>query len=35
VDSAFSDAMREELDLLLEGRPALKDQVYELVVSKL
>jgi formiminotetrahydrofolate cyclodeaminase len=34
-DAAFSDAMRDELNLLLEGRPALKDQIYELVVSKL
>jgi formiminotetrahydrofolate cyclodeaminase len=34
-DATFSDALRGELDLLLEGRPALKDQVYDLVVSKL
>jgi formiminotetrahydrofolate cyclodeaminase len=34
-DVTFSGAMREELDLLLKGRPALKDQVYDLVVSKL
>jgi hypothetical protein len=34
-DATFSDALRSELDLLLEGKPALKDQVYDLVVSKL
>jgi len=34
-DEAFSGAMRDELDMLLEGRPALKDQVYDLVVCKL
>lgn len=34
-DVTFSDAMRDELNLLLEGRPALKDQIYDLVVAKL
>jgi formiminotetrahydrofolate cyclodeaminase len=35
ADATFSSALRSELDLLLEGRSALKDQVYDLVVSKL
>jgi formiminotetrahydrofolate cyclodeaminase len=34
-DETFSGATRDELDMLLEGRPALKDQIYDLVVSKL
>jgi formiminotetrahydrofolate cyclodeaminase len=34
-DEAFSGAVQDELDMLLEGRPALRDQIYDLVVSKL
>ena len=34
-DVAFSSAMQAELDMLLEGKPALKDQIYDLVVAKL
>jgi formiminotetrahydrofolate cyclodeaminase len=34
-DETFSSALRDELDLLLEDKPALKDQVYDLVVAKL
>ena len=34
-DATFSDALRDELNALLEGKPALKDQVYDLVVDKL
>jgi len=34
-DATFSDALRDELDALLEGKPTLKDQVYDLVVDKL
>jgi len=34
-DQAFCSAARKQLDALLEGRPQLKDQIYDLVVSKL
>jgi formiminotetrahydrofolate cyclodeaminase len=34
-DETYSNALGDELDLLLEGKPALKDQIYDLVVSKL
>jgi formiminotetrahydrofolate cyclodeaminase len=34
-DQAFADEMRQRLNGLLEGRPALKDQIYDLVVEKL
>jgi formiminotetrahydrofolate cyclodeaminase len=34
-DSAFCAEMRHKLDALLAGKSALKDQVYDLVVSKL
>jgi len=34
-DAKFSSAMRDELDLLLKDKPALKDQIYDLVVAKL
>lgn len=34
-DQAFVDEMRGQLDALLAGKPALKEQVYELVVEKL
>jgi formiminotetrahydrofolate cyclodeaminase len=34
-DQTFARALRDELNLLLEGKPALKEQVYDLVVSKL
>jgi formiminotetrahydrofolate cyclodeaminase len=34
-DQAFGARVQGELDALLEGRSALKEQVYELVVSKL
>jgi formiminotetrahydrofolate cyclodeaminase len=34
-DAAFSSVMQDELDMLLEGKPSLKDQIYDLVVSKL
>ena len=34
-DEAFSKKWGAKLDALLEGKPALKDQIYELVVEKL
>jgi formiminotetrahydrofolate cyclodeaminase len=34
-DETYSNALGDELELLLEGKPALKDQIYDLVVSKL
>jgi formiminotetrahydrofolate cyclodeaminase len=34
-DQDFSDELQGELDALLEGQSALKDQVYDLVVEKL
>ena len=34
-DEAFSTRVQGELDALLEGRSALKEQVYDLVVEKL
>jgi len=34
-DEAFSTKVQGELDALLEGRSALKEQVYDLVVEKL
>ncbi len=34
-DQAFCSAAKKQLDSLLEGRPKLKDQIYDLVVSKL
>ena len=34
-DEAFCSQMQEQLDALLAGRPALKDQIYDLVVEKL
>lgn len=34
-DGAFVVESRKRLDNLLEGRPALRDEIYELVVSKL
>ena len=34
-DEAFRSAMQDKLDALLAGKPALKDQVYDLVVEKL
>ena len=34
-DEAFSAKLQGELDALLEGRSALKEQVYDLVVAKL
>jgi formiminotetrahydrofolate cyclodeaminase len=34
-DEAFSAKVQGELDALLEGRSALKEQVYDLVVEKL
>ena len=34
-DEAFCSEMRARLDSLLAGKPALKDQIYDLVVSKL
>jgi formiminotetrahydrofolate cyclodeaminase len=34
-DQAFADEMRKKLDGLLEGKAALKDRIYDLVVSKL
>jgi len=34
-DEAFSAKLQGELDALLEGRSALKEQVYDLVVEKL
>jgi formiminotetrahydrofolate cyclodeaminase len=34
-DKAFSEEMGAKLDGLLEGKPALKDQIYDLVVEKL
>ncbi|MFN2156441.1 MAG: cyclodeaminase/cyclohydrolase family protein [Anaerolineae bacterium] len=34
-DQAFADEMRQQLNGLLEGKPALKDQIYDLVVEKL
>jgi formiminotetrahydrofolate cyclodeaminase len=34
-DKAFCDEKGAELDSLLEGKPALKDQIYDLVVEKL
>lgn len=34
-DQAFAGEMRNKLDGLLAGKPALKDQIYDLVVEKL
>ena len=34
-DEAFVEQSRKKLDGLLEGKPALRDEIYELVVSKL
>jgi formiminotetrahydrofolate cyclodeaminase len=34
-DEAFSAKLQGQLDALLEGRSALKEQVYDLVVAKL
>jgi formiminotetrahydrofolate cyclodeaminase len=34
-DQEFAGAMRHKLDGLLEGKPVLKDQIYDLVVEKL
>ena len=34
-DETYGNALGDELELLLEGKPALKDQIYDLVVSKL
>jgi formiminotetrahydrofolate cyclodeaminase len=34
-DQVFAQEMGEKLDGLLEGKPALKDQIYDLVVEKL
>ncbi len=34
-DEAFCSAMRTKLESFLEGRSALKDQIYDLVVEKL
>ena len=34
-DQAFAGEMREKMDALLAGKPALKDQIYDLVVEKL
>lgn len=34
-DQAFAQEMGQKLDALLEGKPALKDQIYDLVVEKL
>ena len=34
-DEAFCSAMQNRLDALLEGKPALKDQIYDMVVEKL
>ena len=34
-EATFSSALRDELNMLLEGKPALKDQIYDLVVDKL
>jgi formiminotetrahydrofolate cyclodeaminase len=34
-DQVFAEEMRQKLDRLLEGKPALKDQIYDLVVDKL
>jgi formiminotetrahydrofolate cyclodeaminase len=34
-DKDFSSAMREKLESLLAGQPALKDQIYDLVVEML
>jgi formiminotetrahydrofolate cyclodeaminase len=34
-DQAFCRKMGDKLDALLKGKPALKDQIYDLVVAKL
>ncbi len=34
-DQAFRSAMQDKLDALLDGKPAFKDQIYDLVVEKL
>jgi formiminotetrahydrofolate cyclodeaminase len=34
-DAAFVNENRRKLDSLLAGKPALRDEIYELVVSKL
>lgn len=34
-DQAFVDQMQGKLDALLEGKPELKDEIYDLVVDKL
>lgn len=34
-DQAFCKEMGDKLDALLKGKPALKDQIYDLVVAKL
>jgi formiminotetrahydrofolate cyclodeaminase len=34
-DQAFRSEMQDKLDALLEGKPAFKDQIYDLVVEKL
>ncbi len=34
-DEEFVDENRKKLDNLLEGKPALRDEIYELVVNKL
>jgi len=34
-DEAFCNEMRDRLESLLEGKPGLKDQIYDLVVEKL
>jgi formiminotetrahydrofolate cyclodeaminase len=34
-DEAFVKESRQKLDDLLKGKPALRDEIYDLVVSKL
>jgi len=34
-DQAFAGEMRSKMDALLAGKPALRDQIYDLVVEKL
>jgi formiminotetrahydrofolate cyclodeaminase len=34
-DQDFAGKARDELNALLAGKPALKDQIYDLVVEKL
>ena len=34
-DEAFIQETRDKLDEMLKGRPAMRDEIYDLVVSRL